>query len=1379
MRHLLAALLALPLLGQPAIAQDDDDGAGFLTRFLQDSLSEAGREVRISGFRGAISSRARIDRMTIADDEGVWVELRDVTMHWNRAAALRRRIQINELTAAEIELSRLPEGEEGGAPAPEATPFALPELPVAVNIDELRADRVSIGAPVFGEAVEFSLSGEANIADGEGRAALAAERIDGPRGRFALDAAFSNETRELSLGLELAEEAGGIAARLIGLPDTPELELSVQGDGPLSDFAADLRLATDGVDRLAGRVELREELAEEGDPDSATRRFEADLQGDMAPLFAPDFTDFFGDELILRTEGAQHPDGRFELEDMVLRARALDIAGRVVIGADGLPEFVDVGLDIADPEGEPVVLPIGGPRTRIDEARLRLDYDAERSEDWDIDGTVRNLDRPDLDIDTLRLWGDGRITRGDGANGRGVRGALRYAASGIAPQDADLARALGDEIVGALRVIWSEGEPVQLPSLALRGADYSLAGSATIDGLDIDGRVSARLDDLSRFEGLAGQPIAGRLRGEIGGSLDPLSAIFDLDMALEGRDLAAGIDALDGLLAGDSRIAGNVRRDTEGTTIRDFTVNAATLAARIDGAVRSAGSEIDADLDFSDLSVMGAQYGGALRAEARLRDANGAERITMDAEARDIVTGLSDELDALLAGRSTIELDATRRGEQIEIAGLDVAASTLAIRATGLYTPGASDLTADLDFDDLSVLGAQYGGAVSATARLRERDGAEHVAMNATARDLATGLSDELDGLLRGQSTIALEATRRGEQIEIAQLEVDGAALSAQLEGLYAPGASDLRGVLDFRDLGALGAQYRGALTAEAELSEDGARRDIRLSAEGRGLAIGQPEADAVLAGTTRLSLAAREEDGAINVDDLELTNPQLDVSAAGVVDGDERRVDVSARLADLGLVLDGFSGPLQVGGTVDDLGARGYALDLAGTGPGEIDFTVTGRMAADLTSDLRIQGTAALGLINRFVDPISILGPARYDLRLVGQPGLDALRGTISTEGTRIVVPAGNVRLEDVAATAELGPAGADIDARANVADGGSLSAQGRIGLAAPFEGDLGIALDAVRLRDPDLFDTSVSGELAVTGPLQGGGAIRGALSLGETQIRVPSTGLGGPGYIPLTLEHVNESATSFASRVRAGLIAENGERGTARPFALDIGISAPNRIFIRGRGLDAELGGSLDITGTTQNIVPVGDFSLIRGRLDLLGNRFNLTEGSAVLSGRFIPVLRLVATTETDGISASIVIEGEATEPEIRFESAPPLPEEEVVARILFGRGLDNISALQAAQLAQAVATLTGRGGDGVVGNLRRNFGLDDLDVYTGDDDEVGVRAGRYITENVYTDVTVDSEGRSEVSINLDVSRSVTLRGRADTEGRTGVGVFFERDY
>ena len=90
MRWILALILALwPLL---ATAQQDDKG--FLTRLLQDSLSSAGRAVQIDGFQGALSSRASLSQLTIADDVGIWLTLRGVTLDWNRAALLRGRVEV-------------------------------------------------------------------------------------------------------------------------------------------------------------------------------------------------------------------------------------------------------------------------------------------------------------------------------------------------------------------------------------------------------------------------------------------------------------------------------------------------------------------------------------------------------------------------------------------------------------------------------------------------------------------------------------------------------------------------------------------------------------------------------------------------------------------------------------------------------------------------------------------------------------------------------------------------------------------------------------------------------------------------------------------------------------------------------------------------------------------------------------------------------------------------------------------------------------------------------------------------------------------------------------------------------------------------------------
>ena len=93
--------------------------------------------------------------------------------------------------------------------------------------------------------------------------------------------------------------------------------------------------------------------------------------------------------------------------------------------------------------------------------------------------------------------------------------------------------------------------------------------------------------------------------------------------------------------------------------------------------------------------------------------------------------------------------------------------------------------------------------------------------------------------------------------------------------------------------------------------------------------------------------------------------------------------------------------------------------------------------------------------------------------------------------------------------------------------------------------------------------------------------------------------------------------------------------------------------------------------------------------------------------------------------------------------------------------------------------MATLAGRGGDGLIARLRRGFGLDDLDIQTDATGSAALRAGKYLSDKVYTDVTIGADGKSTISLNLDLSPSITLKGKASSDAGTGIGLFFEKDY
>jgi len=43
----------------------------------------------------------------------------------------------------------------------------------------------------------------------------------------------------------------------------------------------------------------------------------------------------------------------------------------------------------------------------------------------------------------------------------------------------------------------------------------------------------------------------------------------------------------------------------------------------------------------------------------------------------------------------------------------------------------------------------------------------------------------------------------------------------------------------------------------------------------------------------------------------------------------------------------------------------------------------------------------------------------------------------------------------------------------------------------------------------------------------------------------------------------------------------------------------------------------------------------------------------------------------------------------------------------------------------------------------------------------------------------VTIGAEGESELSLNIDLTPDITARGSFSSDGSSGLGVFFERDY
>ncbi|OCX61661.1 hypothetical protein BFP70_15245 [Thioclava sp. SK-1] len=1265
-----------------ATAEQTQRDRSYLTGLIEDKLSGSGRQIRLDGFKGALSSRATFDSLTISDDQGAWLTITDGAMAWNRSAILRGEFEIDELSAASIELPRLPVSEAATVSA-EAQPFALPDLPVSVVIGKLDVAKVSLGAPIIGQALQFSANGSVTLKDGDGNAKLNLTRTDDVKGTFALTASYGNASQELSVDLLADEGKGGLISSLVGLPGEPAVTLAVAGSGPLSNFSANISLATDGRPRISGQVVMRDAVAE-GAPAGSDpeRQFSANLAGDVTPMLPEAYRGFFGDSLTLKTDGAVKPNGAIELSDLTLDAQAIDLNGSLLLLPSGLPEKIDLNLKLGLSNSEMVLLPISGADTRLRTADLMLGYDKAQGDGWSLTGDVTEFERADVVMQGLRLNGSGRISQRDDQPPT-VGGTVQFAASGLKMTDPALDAAVGPFVTGKTLFNWQQGAPIRLSNLNVKGQDYGLIAQLQFEqpesGIVLAGRASLRHDDLSSLAELAGMPLKGAVQADIAGNSTLLSGAFDADLTVIGQDLAIGQPQADAALKGRSQIALVASRDGNGLVIDTLTANSAALQAQASGVLASGASQLD--------------------------------------------------------------LDATA---------------------------------------DLAVLGTGYSGEITAKASLNETTAGRAVIMNASGRDLAVGIAD-VDPLLRGQTVLVVDALEKDGAITLNDFTARNPQIDAQVSGLYAAGASDLVAKLQ-ANLPTM-SRFGGTVTADATYKETGSKRDITLDGQTQNLAIGQAQVDSLLRGVTKLSLQAREDNGMIEVQNFDLKNPQLSAQAQGAAQGSNRKVDLSARLNNMALLVPGFAGAATLSGSVIDDGA-GYDVDISATGPGGVDADVSGRVARTLANaNLAITGGAQAGLANMFIAPRTVDGPIRFDLNLNGPLGLQSLNGTISTSGARVSAPTLDLVLEGIDLTAQMNGGRMTLNGGGALGTGGRISVNGPITLSAPYQGDLTVTLDQARLRNPDLYDTKVTGAVRMNGPLTGGARISGNLTLSDTELRVPSTGLGGVESIP-DMTHVNEGAASRTTRARAGLLDSAGNGGGSGggggvAYPLDITISAPNQIFVRGRGLDAELGGSLRITGTTANVIPIGSFSLMRGRLDVLSQRFTLDKGEISLQGEFVPYIEFAATTTKNDYAITISIYGNATTPELSFTSSPQLPDEEVLSQLLFSRGLDNISAIQAAQLASAVATLAGKGGNGIVANLRKSTGLDDLDVGTDDQGNATLQAGKYLSDNLYTNVEVGSDGTTEINLNLDITDHITARGTVGSSGDSGLGVFLEKDY
>jgi translocation and assembly module TamB len=1313
------ALLALLLGSAVYIAGNTGSGRSLIEKLTYRLTSG---HVSLSGLAGSFPQRLTLERLQLSDDGGVWLTAEKVAVDWSPAALLERRLKINALHAATVDMERIP------APSPGARggePVSIPRI----DAGTVAVDLLKLGPRLAGRPASLVLRGNAHLRSVRDMVVDAsAHRIDGD-GDYDLHLRFGPKRMDGTLNLH--EPAGGPLENLLQLPGLGALAATVNLSGPRS--AERLELSVD-AGAFRGRaqgsfnvIDLWADLDFAFDSPALAPR--ADLAWQSASL-----------------HGHWHGSIKAPNADAHIAIDQLRLPGSVQLAALSADLAANSGNAHMHAAVSGLQIPGRWPRLLQDspvaiDASLRLDQAARPLELWAshrlfslhasadtaaTSGSRRSasleLRLPDLTalaalagitvrgnaLVKAQLREDGQATHwaldASAALGAGTEawsGAVGDRA-GVQASGALTDRALTVEnmkFTGRAMSLWAAGEvsrplpgsrsPSDLrlrweldawdlksfsPALAgslkaagtLGGPATALAGTARLTStLSVRGSPSGTLSAQVALRGLPSAP-SGTL--EAGGSLD--GAPLYLDVAME-RNPAGSLRAL-------------IRRADWKSAHADGEISLAPATAQTHDQLRLQVGQL-ADLRH----LLGINIAGSLAGTVMLQPDRGRVHAQLHFDASDLQAGWYAG-NAHLSGEGA----ADALGFKLEVQAPSVHGSAASLSVNGTMNLPAREIT-------VAGMTASYRG--------------EDLRLLAPARiALAEGVS--VDDLQLGAQTAVLEL--KGEILPSLDVQAALRKVGPSQVNVFLPGVMG-----------------SGSIEARAHLQGSVASPKGQVSLDARGL---------------------------IPSDEAAFGLPPLDLRATAELRGDTADIDV--RL----------------------VAGKAPLLSVIGRVP----------LTAGGTFDLKVGGGLDISIINPLLEARGqrAAGQLTVDATVVGSVAGPRIDGTVNlTKGSMRDYGRG-LNLTDITAAIGGGSEGTlQIKSLTAVAAPGTVSMTGTIGvLQAGVPIDLRIKAQNAQPIASQLITANLNADLRMSGTARARLDITGTVNLNRTLIGIPNS--LPPNVAVLDVRRRGKAApTAPAKRVEIGM---------------DVTVKAPQEILVQGRGLDAEMGGELHIGGTADTPVASGGFDLQRGSFSLAGNKLSFTAGrisfnGAGLRNRIDPTLDFTAQTTVAGATAILRITGFADAPQFEFTSSPVLPQDEIMARLLFGASAAQLSALQLAQVGATLATLSGVGGGDLnpLVKLQKSLGLDRLTVGAGtstnnpatgpENTGASIEAGRYISKRIYIEAKQTTVGTSQLGADVDLTKHLKLQtrlgnGNASVQGTTpendpgsSIGLSYQFEY
>lgn len=1312
-----------------------------------------GGSVRMTGLSGRFPDSLRIAHLELDDYRGTWLAIDDLALDWSPLRLLLRRAVVDNITIAHLSIPRLSE-EDPAHPSPPGKPGS-DNLHMGVDIRHAHIARIDVGAPIARLPATFSLDGHARLADiapvlnGISVATLpaadidlAVHRLDRP-GQLSVHTVL--DTGTLALDVHAHEEKEGFLGTLSGLPMLAPLNLDMHASGPRDHSTLALAMQAGAARaQIDGQVGLIHHAM----------RLRASLDA-PAMMLGPDTG---WQSIALRTElggTMERPTGQGTLDIGQLNqgATGLNTLHAVFSGlsGQGAGDAINVHADIDGlriPGAHPTVFaarPVAidltwHPDAQGAPADITVHHDL-----MQLKGNIRTtaprqgdvtLDLPQLTplaaLASTRLDGNAHLHANFDVPDAKTAG--RVALDGQVALTGGQAQAVGlIGRTGQVQVMASlppaDGSPriMRLQTLTVDGQTLHLdasGGTVTLSS-------PTQLDLTARLALLDLQKLAPSLRGQSNVTLTAKGPV---------NDLAAIVHAQTQI--GTPQIQpGNL------TTDLDF---------RHLPAVREGQATIRGTLDHAPVAL----------AASLATDGDGTRHLRLAQLSWKSLSGQADMAlpEGHMVPSGTMDIHMARLADWRDLLGHDITGHV----ATAVHTTaGTATVPPVVSLNLDGAIGSPWAniGRLQLGGTIRDPVDAPHPDLdlridNAAINDIRANAHVTAKGPLNAllvSATSRLSTTQLGPAgfdtallLDIPGHRATARTLSAEARGerlqLLAPATVNYGATLGVDHVRAslappqgqaasldIAGSVRPALDLKADLAHvtPALLRPLMPSLRAEGEISAQARLTGILARPGgRIALQA---EGLKYHTDYTSSLAAASLDATAVLNGATARVDASLNagrqvaLSVKGEAPTSMNGTLALhsAGTIDLAAANAYLGAQARQAGGML------RMNVD------VRGTPKVPLVSGTLD----LADGTFHDYAQGVQ-LSAIRGSVLAQGNRLVIQSLNAN-----------------------AGKGTITAAGSYGIFEPGHPiDLTLTARNARPLASDLITATLDANLNVKGQLASRINAGGDITLSRVDVNIPDS-------LPTSVAHLNvirpEDATTPAQQPQSPLV-----------IGLDLALRSPGQFFVRGHGLNTEMHGNLHLGGTTDTPVVTGSFSMAKGTFALGGISLSFSKGKVGFDGMGVthtidPSLDFVAERSTNEGTARLNVGGYASAPKITFSSTPPLSQDQILAILLFGTDSQSLSPTQMAEIASAIATISGGSAFDPLGIVRKTLHLDRLQMSSssngsGGNDTGSIEAGKYVMRGVYVGAKQATSGSgTQAQVQVDLTKRLKLNTTVGTGG------------